>query len=214
MSTINERVKQKSERIKNYDAANHHPLEKVHQLEQHIDLNYCDVLEIYAGRGNLTKYYNQHASSVTSLTRVEELIEMTDDNLKQLMTKVVDSGHYLHKLIWEHRTFEVIDVDGYNDGGDLAHNIFKLIADDGHLIWTFPFVNCGAPPNIHKRHRYKMFWNDNNPDEYDFFERMKEYASMELFELELISIINFNKMRRIIIKCTKQKSTRIVEQFK
>jgi len=210
--TLEQRIKAKQERILSYDDKNHHPVEKIKQLNQ-LDLVDYKILEVFAGRGNLTSYYNTKSYDVTSLALLDNIEKIVDNTIKDMMTKVNDSNTYIHKLIYDEIKYDLIDVDPYNDGGQLAQNIFKLLNDNSYLIWTFPFVNAGSPPNKHKKHRYNMYWSSTNPNLDMFCDKVKEYASLSLFKVEPVSVIKFNKMRRVIFKCTKHKSTEIVEQF-
>ena len=48
----------------------HHPKEKIAQLEEFKNVVHGEILEVFAGKGNLTQWYQQHGN-VTALSKEE-----------------------------------------------------------------------------------------------------------------------------------------------
>ena len=80
----------------------HHPNEKTKQIEFVMNnLNVQrghDILELFAGRGNLTKVYDRYGTVVAC-------------DRKYLQTG--DSFLLFHKLIYEKKKYTVVEVDPY-----------------------------------------------------------------------------------------------------
>ena len=100
----------------------HHPNEKTKQIEFVMNnLNVQrghDILELFAGRGNLTKVYDRYGTVVAC-------------DRKYLQTG--DSFLLFHKLIYEKKKYTVVDVDPYGFPNRFFPDIYLLI-DDGILF--------------------------------------------------------------------------------
>ena len=76
----------------------HHPKEKIKQLKKYKEL-FKDkkILEVFAGQGNLSKYYNSISNNVFSMSK----------------EKTGDSFDYIFKIRFEKNKFDIIDIDSY-----------------------------------------------------------------------------------------------------
>jgi len=195
-----------------YDDAHHHPREKMEQLLKHIpSLPYKNVLELFAGKGNLTEFYYYNCRNNHSLTRLSDIEDMI--NLKVGMHVIQDTEIEIFNLIAKKKKFNLIDVDGYGNSGELIKNIFHLtdskIGSESYILWTFPSNNCGYKKSSVQKLRDLNLWGAENPKVDDFVKTISHYASQHYYKTELISAEKFNLnhntayVNRFIVKATR-----------
>jgi hypothetical protein len=109
------------EKIRNNDPSIHHPVEKIAQLERFKNMIHGNVLELFAGQGNLTRYYQQYAD-VTALDK-----RTTGDSFKNI-----------HALLYHEQRYNVVDIDGYGYPAKLLSLAFELMEDTCLLMVTIP----------------------------------------------------------------------------
>ena len=105
----------------------HHPSEKIIQLQKYDHLLYGEILEVFAGQGNLTKYY-KNFGNVTPLTKDTH----------------GSSFDAIYKLRGDGLKYDVIDIDSYGYPDRFFPVVFEIMKDECLLIFTFPIVgvNC------------------------------------------------------------------------
>ena len=101
--------------------AYHHPTEKIEQLKK-FNFNNFKILEVFAGKGNLTKYYRSISSKVVSMNK-----ETTGDSFE-----------YIYKVRYSKDKFDLIDIDSYGYPDKFFPVIFECLKDKSYLIFTFP----------------------------------------------------------------------------
>jgi len=105
----------------------HHPDEKIRQVRKCLKGKNLEILELFAGEdGNLTKIYKEYGN-----------VYPYD---KKLNTG--DSFLVYHDLIFNKKTYDVVDLDPYGFPNRFFPDIYLLI-DDGYLFVTMPkpYVN-------------------------------------------------------------------------
>jgi hypothetical protein len=102
----------------------HHPAEKINQINQILQNKSFNkdfkILELFCGKGNLTKEYKKYGT-VVSLDKIYGGL---------------DSYQIFHNMIYNKELFNLIDLDPYGYPVRFFPDIFLLIKD-GFLIVTF-----------------------------------------------------------------------------
>jgi hypothetical protein len=183
----------KHKRLRESQAANadkhHHPEEKLEQLEFYKNQISGDILEVFAGEGNLTKFYKEQGS-VTACTR-----DVTGDSFK-----------YVYKLAAEGKKFNVIDIDGYGYPSNFMDVIWKLMRPDCLLILTYPVVGVQCVNGIYEQH-YVNHWKSSRPTVGDVIGATTDYALRHWYVPKLIDVKKIKPIWRFIFNCERVKAT-------
>ena len=172
----------------------HHPDEKKNQIEWVMsNLNAQrnhDILELFAGQGNLTKVYERYGS-VTALDK------------KYLKTG--DSFLVFHKLIAEKKKYTVIDIDPYGFPNRFFPDIFLLI-EDGIMFVTMPKPYVNILNGITQAHLIS-YYGEPNPSEDTIIERLALWGLCHWRQVELIDSIDCKSVWRFAFSVKKVKAT-------
>ena len=175
----------------------HHPDEKINQINEAMlecfpdeQLTNLSILELFAGRGNLTKIY-QNFGSVSAYDK------------KWLKTG--DSYIEFHKLIGVKMKYDVIDLDPYGFPNRFFPDIFLLI-DKGVLFVTMPKPYVNILNGITASHLIS-YYGEQNPSEQTIIERIVLFGLCHWRKVELISSIDCKSVWRFAFAVEKVKAT-------
>lgn len=175
----------------------HHPDEKIDQINstlveyfQDEELGKISVLELFAGRGNLTKIY-QDFGSVSAYDK------------KWLKTG--DSYIEFHKLIGAKMKYDVIDLDPYGFPNRFFPDIFLLI-EKGILFVTMPKPYVNILNGITQTHLIS-YYGEQNPSEQTIIERIVLWGLCHWRKVELIDSIDCKSVWRFAFAVEKVKAT-------
>ena len=182
-------------RIRKLQSANkdeyHHPLEKVKQLKKFENLlKNKSILEVFAGQGNLTKYYKSVCNSVISMT-------------KESYGNSFDS---IYKFKVDKRKFDIIDIDSYGYPDKFFPIVFDLLKDNGVLIFTFPIVGVNCLNGITEQH-FINYWKSSRPTVGDVVGCITDLGLRNWQLSRLINITKIKRIWRFIFFVEKQKAT-------
>lgn len=169
----------------------HHPLEKINQLKK-FNFSNLKILELFAGKGNLSKYYNSISQDVLSLSK-----ETTGD-----------SFDYIFKLRFEKKKFDLIDIDSYGYPDKFFPVIFDCLKDKSYLVFTFPVVGVNCLNGITEQH-YINFWRSNRPTIGDIVGCITDFSLRNWQLAKLIDVVKIKRIWRFIFLIEKQKATEL-----
>lgn len=169
--------------------SHHHPVEKMLQLDELKNYIYGDILEVFGGQGNLTKYYSK-LGKVTPLTK-----ETTGD-----------SFDYIYKLRAENKLYDVIDIDSYGYPSKFFPVVFEMIKDEGLLIFTFPVLGVQCVNGIVEQH-FINFWGSARPTIGDVTGKVTDFALREWKIASLISVRKIKPIWRLAFLVKQEKAT-------
>jgi hypothetical protein len=172
----------------------HHPDEKTAQIEFVMkNLNNQknnSILELFAGRGNLTKVYEKYGDVIPC-------------DQKYLQTG--DSFLLFHKLIYEKQKYTVIDIDPYGFPNRFFPDIYLLI-DDGIMFVTMPKPYVNVLNGITQTHLISYF-GEPNPDEDTIIDQLVTWGLCHWRQVELIDSIDCKSIWRFAFSVKKVKAT-------
>jgi hypothetical protein len=174
---------------KNNEDDFHHPTEKIAQLEEIKSIICEDILEVFGGQGNLTKWY-QEIGTVTTLTK-----ETTGDSFE-----------YIYKLRSEKRKFNWIDIDSYGYPDRLFPVIFELMKDECGLVFTFPQVGVNCHNGISQQH-FSTFYCNPTPTIGNVVGKITDWALREWMLASLVDVKKIKRIYRIVFMCKRVKAT-------
>ena len=154
----------------------HHPEEKIKQLQKFSHLLSGEILEVFAGQGNLTEFYEEFGN-VTPLTKEE----------------YGNSFDSVYKLRANKKKYDVIDIDSYGYPDKFFPLAFELMRDKSLLIFTFPVVGVNCLNGIVEQH-FINFWRSDRPTIGDVTGVLTDMA---LREWILCSLTDVQKIKRI-----------------
>jgi hypothetical protein len=188
--------KEKREKQKDNIDKYHHPEEKMKQLDNyHKYILGKDILEVFGGQGNLTKYYESALDtkgSVTSLTK-----ETTGD-----------SFDYIYKLRGERKKYGVIDIDSYGYPDKFFPVVFEMMKDECLLVFTFPVVGVNCLNGITEQH-FINFWRSNRPTIGDVTGVLTDFALRNWYLISLLDVVKIDRIWRFVFLCKRQKATEL-----
>lgn len=169
----------------------HHPEEKTEQIKRILlGKNDLKILELFSGQGNLTKIYKNYSKT----------IECYDKKLK-----TGDSFILFHKLIYERKKYDVIDIDPYGFPNRFFPDIFLLI-DSGYMFITMPKPYVNILNGITKQH-LTCYYGEYNPGLETIIEKIKLYGLCHWRSCEEVDIVDLGRLWRIALKVEKVKAT-------
>ena len=168
----------------------HHPKEKILQLERFNNyLNNADILEVFGGQGNLTKYYKKFGE-VTAMTKKE----------------FGSSFDAIYQMRADRRSWDVIDVDSYGYPDLFFPIVFDLMKEEALLIFTFPIVGVNCLNGIVEQH-FINFWRSDRPTIGDIAGVLTDMALRTWYLISLLDVTKIDRIWRMVYKCKRVKAT-------
>jgi len=189
MTVGHNKEKHKSTRLKQClnDNEYHHPKEKMKQLDR-IEFG-KDVLEVFAGKGNLTEYYRNRGCFVTPMTKEE----------------FGNSFNAIYKLRGENKKYDLVDIDSYGYPDKFFPVIFEMLKDKSFLVFTFPIVGVNCLNGISQQHFYTFY--RGIPTIGDVVGQITDWALREWILVSLYDVVKIRRIYRFVFKCQKVKAT-------
>ena len=188
MTGIEKHRKTRKAQAENKDS-HHHPVEKIAQLKRFEKYISGSILEVFAGKGNLTKYYTSKGN-VTAMTR-----EIHGD-----------SFHAIYELRANRKKFNVIDIDGYGYPNKFFPVVFEMMKKRCLLIFTFPVIGVQCINGIYEQN-YITFWGNCRPTTGDVVGRITDFALREWRLAKLIDVEKIKPIWRFIFLVDRVKAT-------
>ncbi len=174
--------------------ATHHPDEKIAQINRVMTEGLTkaghSILELFAGRGNLTKEYEKFGSVVVCDKKYH---------------RTGDSYLLYHRLISEKKKYSVVDLDPYGFPNRFFPDVFLLI-DDGVLFVTMPKPYVNILNGITQAHLISYF-GEHNPDKDVIIQRIALWGLCHWRKVELIDSIDCKSVWRFAFTVNKVKAT-------
>lgn len=165
----------------------HHPDEKMAQLDNHLDLIHGNILEVFAGQGNLTKYYQEHGK-VTPMTKEE----------------FGSSFDAIYKLRGERKKYDFIDIDSYGYPDLFFPVVFEMMKPKAGF--TFPVVGVNCLNGIMEQH-FINFWRSSRPTIGDVTGVLTDMALRNWYLIKLVDVQKVKRIWRFVFECERQKAT-------
>jgi hypothetical protein len=168
-----------------------HPKEKEAQIRLVLgNRRYFNILELFAGNGNLTKVYQDY------LYKGFGKIHSYD-----IKTTKEDSFRLFHKFIYQEETYDIIDIDPFGFPCRLFPDIFMLI-DYGYLFLTF----C-KPHKIHPSSHLSLFlkcyFGEEIPRLDNILTGVKKYSNFHWRDANVVNVLDLPGVWRIAFSVTK-----------
>lgn len=167
----------------------HHPEEKISQLERLSEHIHGNILEIFGGMGNLTKWYEGHGL-VTPMTK-----ETTGDSFQ-----------YIYALRAERKKYDWIDIDSYGYPDKFFPVIFEMMKEKCGLVFTFPQVGTNCLNGITQQH-FSTFYYNPTPTIGDVVGRITDWALREWYLASLLDVVKIKRIYRYAFICQRIKAT-------
>jgi hypothetical protein len=174
----------------------HHPNQKIRQIKRVLSEfnNFLQekprILELFSGRGNLTKVYSDYGNVLS---------------YDKTYLKTGDSFLEYHRLIADKKKFEIIDLDPYGFPNRFFPDIFLLI-DKGLLFITMPKPYVNILNGITQTH-LTTYFDTYNPTKQQIIERTALFGLCHWRKIELIDEIDCDGIWRFVFKVQKVKAT-------
>jgi len=170
----------------------HHPNEKISQINNILS-SYKDklnILELFAGQGNLTKVYRKYGEVYT---------------YDKKYLKTGDSYIVFHKLIGEKKIYNVVDLDPYGFPNRFFPDIYLLI-NEGILFITMPKPFVNILNGITATHLIS-YYGEHNPNKEKVINQIALWGLCHWREVTLINSIDLKRLWRFAFKVKKVKAT-------
>ena len=169
----------------------HHPVEKIEQLENLSEYIKGDILEVFAGQGNLTEWYQQ-MGTVTPMTKAE----------------FGSSFDAIYVLRGAKKKYSVIDIDSYGYPDLFFPIIFEMMKDECLLVFTFPIVGVNTLNGIVEQH-FINFWHTDRPTIGSITGVLTDMALRNWFILSLVDVKKIKRIWRLAYLCNRHKATEL-----
>jgi len=166
----------------------HNPKEKIAQLEKFIQSG-SDVLEVFAGKGNLTEFYTGLDCTVTAMTK--EQFGSSFDAIYQLRA--------------DRKKYDIIDIDSYGYPDKFFPLVFEMIKDNGLIVFTFPIVGVNCLNGISEQHFYTFY--RGIPTIGDVVGQITDWGLREWILPTLLDVVKIKRIYRFVFHCSKKKAT-------
>ena len=150
---------------------------------KYVSLIKGDILEIFAGGGNLTKYYKKYGK-VTAMTKEE----------------FGDSFDEVYRLRADRKKFNVIDIDSYGYPDLFFPVVFEMMKKESLLIFTFPMVGVNCLNEMMEQH-FVTFWRSMRPSIGDVTGILTDMALRNWYVVSLIDIMKIKRIWRFMFYC-------------
>lgn len=171
------------------DDSYHHPAEKISQLQRLSIPSGAEILEVFAGQGNLTAFYN-------TVGNVEAMKRETHGN----------SFDAIYQLRADKRKFDLIDIDSYGYPDKLFPVVFEMLKDKALLVFTFPVVGVNCVNGIVDQH-FVTFWRSLRPTPGDITGIITDFALREWYLASLIDLVKIKRIWRFAFELNRVKAT-------
>ena len=177
----------------------HHPNHKTKQIRKILKTslgffeenhNIIKILELFSGRGNLTKVYEDYGQV---------------DAYDKKWLKTGDSYRVFHGLIYEKNKYQIVDLDPYGFPIRFFPDIFLLI-DNGVLFVTMPKPYVNILNGITATHLASYF-GEKNPSKEKIINRIALWGLCHWRKVELLSCIDCKSIWRFAFNVEKVKAT-------
>lgn len=168
----------------------HHPDEKIAQIKSILSGSDHNILELFAGQGNLTGLYKEYGNV---------------DAFDKKYLKTGDSYVVFHRLISERKKYSVIDIDPYGFPNRFFPDIFLLI-DNGYLFVTMPKPYVNILNGITATHLIS-YYGEQNPSVEVIIERIVLWGLCHWRQVELLSSIDCKSVWRLAFAVKRVKAT-------
>lgn len=167
----------------------HHPVEKMAQLSHYQEYIHGDILEVFAGQGNLTDFYSAFGN-VTAMTR----------------DTTGNSFDAIYELRARRTKFDLIDIDSYGYPDLFFPVVFELMRDCCLLVFTFPIVGVNALNGITEQH-FVTFWRSSRPTTGDVVGTITDMALRNWYLPSLLDVCKIQRIWRFVFLCKRVKAT-------
>lgn len=168
----------------------HHPEPKKYQIHKHLNGSGLSILELFSGRGNLTKEYEEYGT-----------VEAYD----RKWLKTGDSYRVFHGLIFEGKRYDVVDLDPYGFPNRFFPDVF-LLMDSGVMFVTVPKPYVNILNGITRTHLISYF-GEPNPDRNTVIDRIALWGLCHWRRVELLDSLDLKSVWRFAFKVEKVKAT-------
>ena len=174
----------------------HHPVEKEAQIIK-VMAN-CSVpcptkvLEVFAGKGNLTKVYKDNFGA--------NVLAMKKENTG-------NSFDYIYQLRANKKKFDWIDIDSYGYPDKFFPVVFELMKPQCTLVFTFPIVGVNCLNGITEQHFYTFY--RGIPTIGDVVAKITDWGLREWILSSLVDVEKIKRIYRFIFKCKRIKATEL-----
>ena len=166
----------------------HHPDEKINQLEEFKHGIYGNILEVFGGKGNLTKWYEQYGN-VDSIKKEEH-----------------NSFDYIYTLRGLKKKYDLIDIDSYGYPDKFFPIVFEMMRDRCLLVFTFPIVGVNCLNGITEQH-FINFWRSHRPTIGDVTGVLTDFALRNWYLISLQDVKRIDRIYRFVFECKRVKAT-------
>ena len=185
-----------------------HPDEKINQIRLALnDSEDLNILELFAGSGNLTKEYAKYGS-VVAVDNVGKVYAQLVENMKDYDNVVCErknSFYYFHELISKKKKFNVVDLDPYGFPNRVFPDVYQLI-EDGYLFVTVPKPYVNILNGITQAHLISYYGN-HNPSQEEVIERIALWGICHWRKSTLIDSQDLKSVWRFCFLVEKVKAT-------
>lgn len=168
----------------------HHPDQKIAQIKNVLKGKNNKILELFSGQGNLTKIYKEYGN-----------VETYD--MKYLKTG--DSYLQFHKLIYEKKKYDIVDIDPYGFPNRFFPDIF-LLMENSYFFVTFPKPYVNILNGITRTH-LTAYYGNHNPTHEQVIERIATFGICHWRKVKLIDSLDLKSVWRMAFKVIKVKAT-------
>lgn len=186
-------------RLDNSDSI-HHPDEKIAQIKNVFETlprqSRLRILELFAGRGNLTQVYKNYGN-----------VKAYDKNWLQ----TGDSFLEFHRLIADQKKYDIIDIDPYGFPTRFFPDIF-LLMNKGVMFITIPKPN-GNFISTECRFTLSCYYGDTNPNLTTIVTNIKALALQHWRDINVLDVIDCKSIWRIAISVQRINSKEYVKKY-
>lgn len=170
----------------------HHPDQKINQLYRFLknDQKELKILELFSGRGNLTKHYKKFGN----VDCYDKKYENTGDSFIEF-----------HNLIGKKKKYDIIDLDPYGFPNRFFPDIYMLI-DDGYLFITMPKPYVNILNGITRTHLIS-YYGEHNPKEDVILKQFVMWGLCHWRKVEVLDVLDCDSIWRIVLRVKKVKAT-------
>ncbi len=194
-----------------YCDTKHHPNHKIKQIKT--VLNECcgwsdlSILELFAGRGNLTKIYAEYGEVIANEYKKKVFDKLTE-NVKEcalVHCNNVDSFLDFHQLIALKQKFDVVDLDPYGFPNRFFPDVFLLI-EKGVLFVTMPKPYVNILNGITQTH-LSSYYGEQNPSKDKIINRLVLWGLCHWRKVQLINSMDYKSVWRFAFSVERVKAT-------
>jgi hypothetical protein len=168
----------------------HHPEEKINQLYNFIKEENLNILELFAGQGNLSQHYKKFGN-----------VECYDKKY----LKSGDSFLNVYGLIYKKKKYDIIDIDAYGFPNRFFPHIYLLI-ENGLMFITMPKPYVNILNGITRTHLI-AYYGKHNPSLKTILEKFALWGLCHWRKVEVLDVQDLKSVWRICMSINKVKAT-------